>query len=31
MRLSDQWRLIIELRGEAPTKTVFIVEIVDYH
>ena len=31
MRLNDQWRLIIELRGEAPTKTVFIVEIVDYH
>jgi toxin HigB-1 len=31
MRLNDQWRLIVELRGEAPKKTVFIVEIVDYH
>jgi proteic killer suppression protein len=30
MRLNDQWRLIIELRGEAP-KTVHVVEIVDYH
>lgn len=31
MRLNDQWRLIVELRGEAPNKTVHIVEIVDYH
>jgi proteic killer suppression protein len=31
MRINDQWRLIVELRGEAPKKTVHIVEIVDYH
>ena len=31
MRLNDQWRLIVELRGEAPKKTVYVVEIVDYH
>jgi toxin HigB-1 len=31
MRLNDQWRLIIELHGEAPRKVVHVVEIVDYH
>lgn len=31
MRLNDQWRLIVELHGEAPNKTVHIVEITDYH
>ena len=31
MRLNDQWRLIVELRGSAPKKTVNVVEIVDYH
>ena len=31
MRLNDQWRLIIELRGEAPGKKVHVVEITDYH
>ncbi len=31
MRLNDQWRLILELHGEAPRKTVYVVEIVDYH
>jgi toxin HigB-1 len=31
MRLNDQWRLIVELRGNAPRKTVHVVEIVDYH
>lgn len=31
MKLNDQWRLIVELRGSAPSKTVHIVEIVDYH
>lgn len=30
MRLSDQW-LIVELHGEAPRKTIYVVEIVDYH
>jgi plasmid maintenance system killer protein len=31
MRLNDQWRLIVELKGEAPNKTVLIIEIADYH
>ena len=31
MRLNDQWRVILELRGEAPKKTVHVIEIVDYH
>jgi toxin HigB-1 len=31
MRLNDQWRLIVELRGEAPKKTVHVVAIIDYH
>src|SRR5216683_3340957 len=31
MRLNDQWRLILELRGKAPMKVVQIIEIVDYH
>jgi proteic killer suppression protein len=31
MRLNKQWRLIIELRGEAPRKTLHVVEITDYH
>jgi proteic killer suppression protein len=31
MRLNDQWRLIVELRGSAPVKVVCIIEIADYH
>lgn len=31
MRLNDQFRLIVALRGNAPKKTVHIIEIVDYH
>jgi toxin HigB-1 len=31
MRLNDQWRLIVELRGEGRNKRVGVVEIVDYH
>jgi proteic killer suppression protein len=31
MRLNDQWRLILEIEGKAPNKTVTIVEIADYH
>ncbi len=31
MRLNDQFRLIVELEGEAPQKVVVIVEIDDYH
>ena len=30
MRLTKQWRLIIELHGSAP-KIVHVVEITDYH
>ena len=31
MKLNDQWRLIVEVRGEAPKKRIGVVEIVDYH
>ena len=31
MRLNDQYRLIVELKGKAQDKTVWIIEIVDYH
>lgn len=31
LRINDQWRLIVELRGEAPAKRVGVVEIADYH
>lgn len=31
MRLTIQWRLILELRGEAPSKVVRIIGIEDYH
>ena len=31
MRINDQWRLIVEIEGEAPTKTLVIVSIEDYH
>src|ERR1700724_4818607 len=31
MRLNDQWRLVVELHGEAPRKTVYVVEIIDCH
>jgi proteic killer suppression protein len=31
MRLNDQWRLVVELHGDAPRKTIYVVEIVDYH
>lgn len=31
MRLNDQWRLIMELHGEVPSKVVVIVSIEDYH
>jgi proteic killer suppression protein len=31
MRLNDQWRLILELRGEGSSKRVGIIEIDDYH
>ena len=31
LRLNDQWRLIIELRGKGPHKTIGVIEIADYH
>lgn len=31
MRLNDQWRLIVELEGKAPSKVVRIIEVTDYH
>lgn len=31
VRLNSQWRLIIEIRGNHPSKIIGIVEIVDYH
>lgn len=30
-RLNDQWRLIVEIVGEAPDKTVRVISIEDYH
>jgi proteic killer suppression protein len=31
MRLNNKWRLIVELRGKAPNKTVRVEGIEDYH
>jgi len=31
MRLNLQWRLILEMEGEAPNKTVRVIRIEDYH
>lgn len=31
MRLNSQWRLVLELRGNAPQKVAYIVSITDYH
>jgi len=31
IRLNDQWRLVLELEGESPSKTIAIVAIEDYH
>ncbi|MBK7877798.1 MAG: type II toxin-antitoxin system RelE/ParE family toxin [Planctomycetes bacterium] len=31
IRLNDQWRLILEFEGEAPSKVVVVVKIEDYH
>jgi toxin HigB-1 len=31
MRLNNRWRLIVELKGEAPSKTVRVIGIEDYH
>lgn len=31
MRLTDQWRLIVEFEGKPPQKVVVVVGIEDYH
>lgn len=31
VRLNDQWRLILEIRGEHPHKRIVLIEIIDYH
>jgi len=31
MRLNDQWRLILELRGKGQDKVAYVVGIEDYH
>ena len=31
MRVTKQWRLIVELTGEAPKKVVRVIGIEDYH
>lgn len=31
MRLNNQWRLIIEIRGRSPKKRIAICSIEDYH
>ena len=31
LRLNKQWRLIVEIRGKVPNKSIAIVEITDYH
>jgi len=31
MRLNDQWRLIIEITGEAPKKRILVISVEDYH
>jgi len=31
LRLNDQWRLILEVEEDGPSKTLVIIEIEDYH
>jgi len=31
MRLNDQWRLILEFKGDGPHKVVMVICIEDYH
>lgn len=31
MRLNDQWRLVLQIEGKTPNKTVLIVAVEDYH
>lgn len=31
IRLNKQWRLVVEIEGNAPKKTVVIIGVEDYH
>lgn len=31
VKLNDQYRLILEIRGQHPRKRIGVIEIVDYH
>lgn len=31
MRLNDQWRLVLEFKGDNPNKVVIVICIEDYH
>ena len=31
LKINDQWRLIVELRGDGPKTRIGVIEIVDYH
>ena len=31
MRLNEQWRLIVEIKGNAPNKVIAVISIEDYH
>ena len=31
MKLNDQWRLIIEIVGEASAKKILVISVEDYH
>src|SRR5689334_23123002 len=31
LRINDQYRLIVEIRGTVPSKKIGVIEIVDYH
>lgn len=31
VRLNEQWRLILEITGESPTKQILVISIEDYH
>lgn len=31
LRINKQWRLIVELRGEAPGKRIGVLKVEDYH
>jgi proteic killer suppression protein len=31
IRLNDQWRLILEIEGDAPRKVIVVIRIEDYY